>query len=118
MVFRRSIIIGLQESIIICLQRVYTVVVRLWVHIGRQGHFRKISLQSINSLFMLLYVIEETFRIIFQPSFSKSVALGSLWGQIRTPKMARPGSRSTTFWDFRALNKLLGFFKLFLSERA
>jgi len=45
-------------------------------------------------LLVLVNVIEETFRIIFQPNFSKSDNLGVNYGVKRTPKLVRLGYKN------------------------
>jgi len=67
---------------------------------------------------VLVNVIEETFRIIFQPNFSKSDTLGVNYGVKRTPKLGRLGYNNDTFLSFRGLNKLSCLFLLLLSEPA
>ena len=61
-------------------------------------------------------VKEETLRVIFQPSFSILGTQGSSYRVIRTAKVGCTGSKITMFCNFRALNKLLGPFKLILSK--
>jgi len=96
----------------------YSVVVSLWVHIGRHCHFNKISVKSSITLFVLVNVIEETFRIIFQPNFSKSDTLGVNYGVKRTPKLGRLGYKNDTSLSFRGLNKLSCSVLSLLSEPA
>ena len=67
---------------------------------------------------MLIHVKEETLRVIFQPSFSILGTQGSSYRVIRTAKVGCTGSKVTVFYNFRALNKLFGPFKLVLSKWA
>ena len=63
---------------------------------------------------MLIYVKEETLRVIFQPNFSilGTCTQGSSYRVIRTAKVGRTGSKINVFCNFRALNKLFGPFKV------
>ena len=54
---------------------------------------------------MLIYVKEETLRVIFQPNFSILGTQGSSYRVIRTAKVGRTGSKIIVFCNFRALNK-------------
>ena len=67
---------------------------------------------------MLIYVKEETRRVIFQPNFSILGTQGSSYRVIRTAKVGHTGSKINVFCNFRALNKLFGPFKLILSKWA
>ena len=65
---------------------------------------------------MLIHVKEETLRVIFQPSFSMLDTQGSSYMVISTANVGCTGSKVTVFCSFRALNKLVGPFKLILSK--
>ena len=92
-------------------------IVRLRVHLSRRCAFNQLSDWSINTLFVLIHVKEETLRVIFQPSFSRLDTQGSSYRVIRTAKMGCTGSKVTVCCNFRALNKLFGPFKLIISKR-
>ena len=62
-------------------------IVRLRVHFSRHCDFNQLSDRSIITLFMLIHVKEETLRVIFQTSFSKSDAQKLGYGVKRTSKM-------------------------------
>jgi len=69
-------------------------------------------------LFVLVNMMKETFRIIFQPTFSKLDTLGVNYGVKRTPKLGRLEYKIDICLGLRGLSKLSCLFILFLSEPA